>query len=110
MVYFSPDPGLGLQLHLLFYGVEDEAEAKAFLADPYLGGNLTEISKALLELPTRRARDVFPAPDDKKLRSSMTLFACAAGSDSVFEQVLDRYFDGEKDPKTLEILQNGIPD
>ena len=111
MWYIFPQiRGLGFSSTSYFYGVEDEAEAKAFLADPYLGGNLTEISKALLELPTRRARDVFPAPDDKKLRSSMTLFACAAGSDSVFEQVLDRYFDGEKDPKTLEILQNGIPD
>ncbi len=52
----------------------------------------------------RTAQEIFGSPDDLKLRSSMTLFARAAPDEAVFQQVLDKYFDGEPDPLTLERL------
>ena len=78
-------------------------EAKDFLADPYLGGNLVKIASALLDLDTNNASHVFGFPDDLKLRSSMTLFAQVSDFD-VFQKVLDKYFDGKPDDRTLSIL------
>jgi uncharacterized protein (DUF1810 family) len=43
-------------------------------------------------------------PDDLKLRSSMTLFARISSPGSVFERVLQKYYDGVEDPKTVEFL------
>jgi len=45
-----------------------------------------------------------PAPDDAKLRSSATLFSRVAPAGSVFHRILDRYFVGEPDRKTLELI------
>jgi uncharacterized protein (DUF1810 family) len=43
-------------------------------------------------------------PDDMKLRSSMTLFHIISAPDSVFQEVLDRYFGGVVDGKTPAYL------
>lgn len=101
---FPQIDGLGHSDTTRYYAIKSLEEAKAYLDDPCLGGHLTEISQALLALKTRRASDVFPRPDDRKLRSSMTLFALAAGEGSVFGQVLDQYFHGQPDILTLDIL------
>lgn len=96
--------GLGMSCKADYYGISGLEEAKAFLDDPYLGGNLREISGALLELDSDNAYQIFDSPDNIKLRSSMTLFAIAAGEGSVFEKVLDKFFRGRKDGRTLELL------
>lgn len=96
--------GLGDSSMARRYAIMSLDEARAFLSDPYLGGNLHEISAALLALETNDPGEVFDWPDDLKLRSCMTLFALAAGGDSVFQRVLDKYFGGAQDQKTLEIL------
>lgn len=87
------------------FGICDLGEAQAFLADPYLGGNLREISQALLALETHDPLDVFGRPDDKKLQSCMTMFACASGGEQVFLDVLQQYFDGRQDERTLNLLE-----
>jgi uncharacterized protein (DUF1810 family) len=80
-------------------------EARAYLDHPVLGPRLVECAKALLGVEGRSASAIFGYPDDMKLRSSMTLFAVAAGDPgSVFVRVLDRYFDGERDGATLGML------
>ena len=105
MWYIFPQmKGLGYSPTAQYYGVESLEEARAFLADPYLGGNLTAICQALLRLSSDNATEIFGRPDDMKLRSSMTLFSLAAGGDSVFDRVLDRFFGGRPDPRTLELL------
>lgn len=105
MWYIFPQMrGLGFSATAHFYGIQNLEEAKAFLCDPYLGGNLREISEALLQLETSNASLVFGYPDDLKLHSSMTLFAYAAGEPSVFHKVLDKYFGGEFDSGTKRIL------
>lgn len=101
---FPQIQGLGLSGTSRFYAIENIREARDYLAEPVLGARLTEICKELLELDTRNATEVFGRPDDLKVRSSMTLFAEADPSNPLFQQVLDKFFHGEKDEKTLEIL------
>ncbi len=105
MWYIFPQiKGLGHSPTAEYYAIRSLDEAKAFLADPYLGGNLVAICQALLQLRSNNADEVFGYPDYMKLRSSMTLFSCAAGGDSVFDKVLDKFFDGIPDRRTLDIL------
>ena len=105
MWYIFPQlRGLGMSSTSYFYGIESLEEARAFLDDPYLGGNLREISQALLSLDTGDARSVMGSPDDLKLRSSMTLFSLAAPEEPVFKKVLEKFYRGVQDPATLRIL------
>ena len=89
-----------------FYGIRDLAEAKAYLAEPTLRARLIEISEALLKLPENDPNKVMGYPDDLKLRSSMTLFAAADPDCPVFQQVLDKYFDGKPDQRTVDLLRS----
>ncbi len=89
-----------------FYGIRDLAEAKAYLAEPTLRARLIEISEALLKLPENDPNKVMGYPDDLKLRSSMTLFTAADPDCPVFRQVLDKYFDGKPDQRTLDLLRS----
>ena len=105
MWYIFPQMrGLGFSSNAHYYGIVSLEEAKAYLADPYLGGNLREISGLLLELETNDPYRVFGTPDDMKLCSSMTLFAMASEEGSVFHQVLDKYYGGSMDRSTLRLL------
>lgn len=87
-----------------YYGIEGLAEAVAFLDDEYLGHNLREISTELLKLTSNDPTEVFGMPDDMKLRSCMTLFAHAGADNEVFLKVLDKFFDGQEDSRTLRKL------
>lgn len=105
MWYIFPQmKGLGKYATSQLYGIGSLEEAAAYLADPYLGGHMYEICDALLQLDTGNAHAVFGSPDNLKLRSSMTLFALVAGDDSVFQKVLDKYYGGRRDGKTLQLL------
>ena len=105
MWYIFPQiRGLGFSSMSVHYGIQSLEEAEAFLNDPYLGGNLRTISQALLELDTDDPRRVFGSPDDMKLLSSMTLFEKAEGAGGVFTQVIEKYYKGRRDRRTLEIL------
>ena len=105
MWYIFPQiRGLGRSSMAYRYGIESLEEARAYLADPVLGGNLREISGILLELETNDAYRVFGSPDDMKLRSSMTLFALVSEEGSVFHGVLDKFFGGRMDSRTLQML------
>ena len=96
--------GLGRSYMSDYYGIKDLEEAKAFLQNPYLGKNLKEISEALLELDSDNATQVMGIPDNMKLKSSMTLFACADPETDVFEKVLEKFYNGQKDGQTLKML------
>lgn len=96
--------GLGMTYMSQKFAINSIEEARAFLEHPYLGTNIRKIAEVLLTLETNDATAVMGYPDDKKLRSSMTLFLEAAPEEKVFQRVLDKYFGGEKDQKTLDIL------
>jgi uncharacterized protein (DUF1810 family) len=96
--------GLGASSNADYYGIKGLAEAGAYLQHPMLGPRLIEISRALLALPGSSATSVMGTPDDVKLRSSMTLFSLVNGTDPVFERVLEKYFRGQKDGRTMDML------
>ena len=89
-----------------YYGIADIEEAKAYLSDPYLSGNLLEISKALLELKENNPSRIFGYPDDLKQRSCMTLFYLAAEGEekAAFKAVLDKYYSEQQDELTINRL------
>lgn len=89
------------------YAIPSVEEAKAYLGHPVLGTRLREMARELLQFREKDAFKVFGSPDDLKLRSCMTLFSVVDHSeDPLFRQVLDQYFHGEPDPKTIELLQD----
>lgn len=105
MWYIFPQiQGLGRSQTAQFYAIRDLGEAAAYLNDPYLGKNLMEISKALLEIEGSSASQIFGSPDDMKLRSSMTLFALAGQDNQIFRDVLAKYYHGEMDERTVKIV------
>ena len=107
MWYIFPQiAGLGFSSTSIFYAIKDLAEAEEYLQHPVLGERLIEISEVLLEIESKTAHEIFGSPDDMKLKSSMTLFAALKETNPVFQTVLDKYFDGEKDVQTLQIIGN----
>ena len=101
---FPQFAGLGSSPASAHFAIRSEDEARAYLSHPILGPRLRQCAEALLSLTGRTASEIFGFPDDVKLRSSMTLFASVAGRGSVFHQVLGRYFEGEPDDRTLNLL------
>lgn len=105
MWYVFPQiQGLGFSETARYYAIKDAEEARAYVAHPVLGARLREISRVLLSLDSRDATEIMGRPDDVKLRSSMTLFA-AVSDDPVFQRILDEFFAGKADEKTLRILE-----
>jgi uncharacterized protein (DUF1810 family) len=99
---------LGRSATARFFGLEDLAEARAYAAHPLLGPRLVECSELVLATAGRSAHEIFGSPDDLKLRSCMTLFELAATATApVFARVLERLYDGERDPLTLAALGDG---
>lgn len=105
MWYVFPQiQGLGNSEFARFYAIKDLNEATAYLENPVLGNRLIEISEALLQLDSNDAYQIFGSPDDMKLQSSMTLFSLVSNADAVFEAVLQKFYNGVKDPKTMKII------
>jgi uncharacterized protein (DUF1810 family) len=103
---FPQVAGLGHSPTAQYYAISGLDEARAYLAHPVLGARLVECAQALTALRTGDPVAVLGGVDAQKLRSSMTLFAHAAGPDdtsagAAFRAVLDQYFDGQQDPETL---------
>ena len=106
MWYIFPQvDGLGYSATSKHYAIKSMEEARAYLKHPILGSRLLECADAVLAIEGRSASDILDYPDDLKLQSSMTLFASVASPDSVFVRVLDKYFQGERDVRTLQLLE-----
>jgi uncharacterized protein (DUF1810 family) len=106
MWYIFPQiEGLGFSSMSRRYSIKSLDEARAYLDHPVLGPRLAECAEAALGVEGRSARDIFGSPDDLKLRSCATLFASVTPADSVFARLLDRFFEGNPDGKTLRQLE-----
>jgi len=103
---FPQIAGLGFSETSRYYGIKDLEEAAEFLKHPVLGSRLISISRELLKLKTNDAHQVFGSPDDLKLRSSMTLFSSLENADPVFKMVLEKFFNGQMDAKTVHIISS----
>jgi uncharacterized protein (DUF1810 family) len=101
---FPQIAGLGTSSVSRRFAVSGLDEARAYLAHPVLGPRLRTCTHVLLQTGTRNAETIFGPLDAQKLRSSMTLFLRADAEESLFQEVLDRYFDGAPDPATDELL------
>jgi uncharacterized protein (DUF1810 family) len=105
MWYVFPQfDGLAFSSTSRHYAIKSIAEARAYLDHPVLGPRLRECMEAALGVEGRSAHDIFGDPDELKFRSCATLFASVSPSGSVFERVLEKYFGGERDRKTLLLL------
>jgi len=102
---FPQFQGLGKSQRANFYSIKSIDEAKAYLEDEILGKRLIECCQILLELPDRPIRKIFSYLDSLKLQSSMTLFF-EVSKNQIFKKVLDKYFNGEEDKKTLKLIKN----
>lgn len=100
---FPQVAGLGVSAMSQRYAIGSRAEAQAYLAHAVLGGRLIECTRLVLAVRRRTINAILGAPDDTKFRSSMTLFG-AVSDEPIFDQALARYFAGERDRATLEIL------
>ncbi|OKO91225.1 calpastatin [Bradyrhizobium sp. NAS80.1] len=100
---FPQVAGLGFSAMSQRYAIASREEAKAYLAHAVLGPRLLECTRLVLAVEGRTINAILGAPDDAKFRSSMTLFG-AVSDEPVFDQAIARYFAGERDGATLEIL------
>lgn len=105
MWYVFPQiEGLGQSSMSRRYSIKSAAEAKAYLDYPVLGGRLRECFEVVNNIHESSAHDIFGSPDDMKFHSCATLFAYVSGG-GVFQQALDKFFDGEQDQLTLRLVQ-----
>ena len=106
MWYIFPQiKGLGHSDISKYYAIKDLEEAKAYIQDPYLGGHMQEICEALLKVRSNIPENVMGYPDDLKLKSSMTLFAMVDPENQIYKRVLDKFFEGQMDDKTLRKIK-----
>lgn len=105
MWYIFPQfAGLGASQMTAHYAIRSVEEAQAYLDHPILGPRLVECAEAVVSIEEKSAREVFGSPDDLKLRSSATLFAAVSPATSVFDRLLEKYFHGKRDERTVELM------
>ena len=102
---FPQIKGLGYSEISKYYCIDDLEEAKAYLQNEYLRNNLLEITTALLNLDSNNPTEILGYPDDLKVKSCMTLFNYADQSILIFKKVIDKYYNGEFDNKTIALIK-----
>ena len=105
MWYMFPQlRGLGTSTMAHIYGISGLGEAKAYLAHPVLPGRLYELCGELLKHKDKTASEIFGDIDEMKLKSSMTLFALTSEDYTIFDQVLEQFFEGKMDEVTVSLI------
>ncbi len=105
---FPQIDGLAHSTTSKYYAIKSIEEAQRYLDHPVLGKRLVVCTETVLKIERRSISQIFGYPDDMKFKSSMTLFAYVTdwNPTSVFVRVLDKYFSGERDGRTLEIFKS----
>ena len=103
---FPQVTGLGSSYSAQKFAISSVKEAKAYMGHPILRARLLECGKAILALPVEICPDFLGYTDSLKLHSSMTLFAIASPEHKVFQAVIDKFYNGEVDKKTIDILNS----
>jgi uncharacterized protein (DUF1810 family) len=101
---FPQIAGLGTSDTSRFYAIKNIDEAREYLQHELLGPRLIECTEAVLSNRDVSAYEIFGSPDDMKLKSCMTLFEYISSSNSVFGKVLDQFYDGDRDSRTLSAV------
>ena len=106
MWYIFPQvSGLGFSEISNRYALGSLDEACRYLKHELLGARLRQCTQLVLDIRNRTAEDIFGPLDAMKFRSSMTLFSLCSPSRSLFDSAIEKYFDGKKDPRTIELLR-----
>ncbi|MBO7380456.1 MAG: DUF1810 domain-containing protein [Neisseriaceae bacterium] len=105
MWYIFPQiVGLGQSRTAQYYAIQSKQELADYWANDYLKNNLCQITQELLHLNNNDISSILGYPDDLKLKSSVTLFYLYT-QNLLFKQILDKYYQGEMDNKTVRIYQ-----
>ena len=104
---FPQIKGLGHSATAREFAILSREEAAAYAAHPILGPRLYECTSLVNAIPGRGIRQILGTPDDLKFRSSMTLFAEVCPDDPIFSDAIKKYYGGEFDALTLELLRSG---
>ena len=102
---FPQMAGLGSSAMSREFGIGSLAEARSYLQHEILGSRLRECTQLTLAIPGRDIGAIVGHPDDLKFRSCMTLFAAAAPAEPLFQEALQKYFAGERDPATISCVK-----
>ena len=106
MWYIFPQiDGLAFSSTSKLYAIKSIEEARAYLDHPILGTRLLECAEAVVAVEGRSIAEIFGSPDDLKLRSSATLFAFVSQPGSVFHRIIEKYYQGMQDDRTLDLLK-----
>ncbi len=106
MWYIFPQlKGLGNSYRSRYYGISCVEEVKEYMKNKYLRNNTLEICNELLKLDND-INNIFGYPDNLKLKSSMTLFEYSCPEEQVFKDIIDKFYNGERDKLTLDLLNN----
>ena len=103
---FPQIAGLGTSTTARHYAITSMAEAKAYLSHPLLGSRLLECVALLLQINGKTAYQILSTPDDMKLQSCLSLFSLARPEDASFKEALAKYYEGEMDVRTIQLLNN----
>ena len=87
------------------FAIHSLEQARRYFQHPELGKRLRQCTRLVTQVQGRDVSTIFDFPDDLKFHSSMSLFALAASDDPIFDLALEKYFRGEKDAKTIELLK-----
>ncbi len=105
MWYIFPQiDGLAFSSTSKYYSIKSVDEARDYLGHPILGPRLLKCAETVASVENRSVTEIFGSPDDLKLRSCATLFTCVSPPDSVFDRILEKYFHGHRDGKTLRLV------
>jgi uncharacterized protein (DUF1810 family) len=103
---FPQIAGLGTSVTARRYAITSMAEAKAYLSHPLLGSRLQECVSLLLQIQGKTAYQILSTPDDMKLQSCLSLFSLASPEEASFKEALDKYYEGDMDLRTIQLLNN----
>jgi uncharacterized protein (DUF1810 family) len=98
--------GLGQSPMARMYAIQSLEQARRYAQHPELGLRLRHCTRLVTQIQGRSISEIFDFPDDLKFHSSITLFALAVPEDPVFKLALEKYFGGQKDEKTVSLLQD----
>lgn len=96
--------GLGKSWMAKHYAISSRAEAEAYLRHPILGPRLVQCTELANLVEGGYVEEIFGGIDSMKFRSSMTLFAEVGRDRPAFARALSKYFAGQPDRLTLDLL------
>ena len=100
--------GLAFSPTSQYFAIKGVEEARDYLDHSVLGRRLLECAEAMMSVENRSVSEILGSPDDMKLKSCATLFASVSEANSVFARLLENYYQGERDSRTLALLDSSL--